>query len=341
VCHAREAPTDADDTRSPAVPKLAFEVANRINEVMPITRISLVSLVLLGAEGRALSSAELRDGVGTYAAEVRRRGLPTTMDVPLDDPAVIDEALKQLAAHGIVRSTGEGGDATHAIAPDSLLAAAYYRNMVIHFFVDGAIAELAAAVMVAPGPPEVDPATTSGENRVEGLFEAARALRELLLFEFFFAGREEFDDEIAGELDDRLDDWRDRLDAGDAATVLDVFRPYRSPTILRPFVDAYRVVADLVEEDAFMGTLDEKQLVDRAMVLGRRYVTEGAIASGESVSKILFENAVKLARHRGLLEAAPDIVDRRQAFATQIRSLATRLAALSTEPATPDPAPQT
>ncbi len=63
-------PADAEDTRSPAVPKLAFEIANRINEVMPITPISLVTLVMLGDDRPLLDFGEIHDLV----RPVRRRG---------------------------------------------------------------------------------------------------------------------------------------------------------------------------------------------------------------------------------------------------------------------------
>ena len=109
------------------------------------------------------------------------------------------------------------------------------------------------------------------------------------------------------------------------ASVLDGFRPFRSPAILRPFLEAYRVVAGLIEDDAYMGTIDESTLVNRALKAGRDQLAAGTITSGQSVSKILFETAVTLARHRGMFEPGPDVVERRKAFAAEIDELAARM----------------
>ena len=314
-----EDPTDADDTRSPAIPKLAFEIANRINEVMPISPISLVTLVLLADDDAPLEFDQVVEAVAPYAAEARRRELPVTVGEPLDDRKVVGAAVDELLLHGMIRRLVDGDTIRYQIAGDSLLAAAYYRNMVIHFFVDGAIAELAVAGISGDEP---DPA--------EAVLAEARRIRGVLLFEFFFAGRDIFDARISTELDDRAPDWRDRLGAGRAAAVLDAFRPFRSPAVLRPFIDAYRVVAEIIEEDAFMGTIDQGSLVDRAMKRGREAVATGAIASGQSVSKILFETAVTLARHRGVFEAGPDVVACRKTFAAEIGELADRIRSLDT-----------
>ncbi len=321
-------PADADDTRSPAVPKLAFEIANRINEVMPITPISLVTLVMLGDDRPSLDFGEIHDLVDPYATEAADRGLPSTTTEPLDDRAVVGSAIDQLVVHGIVNRQVDGEVIRYGIAPESQLAAAYYRNMVIHFFVDGAVAELAlAGIDGAEGEP------------VDAVFAEARRIRRVLLFEFFFAGRDEYDAVIAGEIDRRCPDWRDLVAAGEVASVLDGFRPFRSPAILRPFLEAYRVVAGLIEDDAYMGTIDESTLVNRALKAGRDQLAAGTITSGQSVSKILFEAAVTLARHRGMFEPGPDVVERRKAFAAEIDELAERAGKLSitAPPSSPSP----
>ncbi len=309
-----EEPADAEDTRSPAVPKLAFEVANRINEAMPITPISLVTLVLLGDDRPSLDIDEVVELVGPYAAEAARRQLPTTIDRPLDDRTVVGTAVDELVLHGLVKRLVDGDAIRYRIAPQAQLAAAYYRNMVIHFFVDGAVAELAVAGVTGDEP---DP--------VAAVHTEARRIREVLLFEFFFAGRETFDTEISAELDDRIPDWRGLLSSGGAAAVLDGLRPMRSPALLLPFLEAYRVVADIIAEDAYLGTIDEGSLVERAMRRGREQVANEAMSSGQSVSKILFETAVKLARHRRAFDSGPDVVTRRQALATELGELVDRI----------------
>jgi glycerol-3-phosphate O-acyltransferase len=282
---------------------------------MPITPISLVTLVMLGDDRSSLDFTEIHDLVRPFAAEAADRDLPSTTTEPLDDRAVVGRAIDELVVHGIVNRVVDGDVIRYGIAPESQLAAAYYRNMVIHFFVDGAVAELALA------------GTDGDEPKpVAAVFAEARRIREVLLFEFFFAGRDDYDAVIAAEIERRSPGWRDLVAAGEVASVLGGFRPFRSPGVLRPFLEAYRVVADLIEEDAYMGTIDQSTLVDRALRAGREQLAAGTITSGQSVSKILFEDAVTLARHRGMFEPGPDVVERRKAFAAEIAELAARTA---------------
>ena len=231
---------------------------------------------------------------------------------------MVGSAVDELVAHGIVHRLVEEDTIRYQVAAESQLAAAYYRNMVIHFFVDGAVAELALAGFGGAEP--VSPAA---------LLTEARRIRDLLIFEFFFAGRDAYGEVIAGELDDRIAEWRARLDSGDVAAVQEAFRPFRSPAVLRPFIDAYRLVAGIIADDAYLGTIDESGLVDRALKAAPAQVASGTIASGQSVSKILFETAVTLARHRGVLEAGPDVVERRKGFAAELDELATRIRRLA------------
>jgi glycerol-3-phosphate O-acyltransferase len=55
------------------------------------------------------------------------------------------------------------------------------------------------------------------------------------------------------------------------------------------------------------------------------------IRSSESVSKVLFETALKLAGNRNLLDpTAPDLVARRKAFAGEIDNVIRRIDAIAT-----------
>jgi glycerol-3-phosphate O-acyltransferase len=63
-----------------------------------------------------------------------------------------------------------------------------------------------------------------------------------------------------------------------------------------------------------------------ALALGKQYALQRRIRSPESVSKVLFGNALKLARNRGLLEAdEPDLGKDREAFAGELREAIRRV----------------
>ena len=76
----------------------------------------------------------------------------------------------------------EGDEPLFAIAPDAKMAAAYYRNAMLHFLVNGAIGEMAFLYVA-----QLDVA-----NRREAFREQALRIRDVLKFEFFFAEKQEF-----------------------------------------------------------------------------------------------------------------------------------------------------
>ena len=305
-----EVPADAEDSQGSAIPKLAFELAVRINEVTPITPISLVTLALLSEEERSLSVDDTIDRLRPYLEIVARRDLPMTERLDPTNKAQVAAALEELVRHGVVSRFSGATDVVYRVGSEQHLAAAYYRNTIIHFFVDVAITEIALlAAESRQSPVDLAPA----------VIEEAMAIRDLLKFEFFFAPRDEFARQIRFELGDHDTDWREHLAAGEVRKVLTGFDPFFSPTVLRPFVEAYRVVADLIEQAAFHGTIDTDKLRKDAMALGKQYRLQGKIRSAESVSNVLFDTAIELADNRRLFASGPDMVERRKAFAAEIR----------------------
>jgi glycerol-3-phosphate O-acyltransferase len=311
---------DPEDHHNPAIPKLAFEVASRINEATPVTPITLVTMALLSAGDRALTLDEVIGALRPFAEDVARRDLPTTEPLDPDDRERVLLALDNLTVHGVVSRFDGATDTVYRIQPEQHLAAAYYRNTIIHFFLADAITEL-SLLHVAETRPD-DPA--------HALIDDALMIRDTLKFDFFFSPSDVFAEEIRDILRRSDPEFRDRLASGDARALLNESRPFRAPAILRPFLEAYRVVGDVIERQAYQSTLDAKELAKQAMALGKQYQLQGKIRSPESVSSELFAAAVKLAANRELLAAAPDIVDRRLGFARSLRDLVRRLEILET-----------
>ena len=312
---------DADDPEL-AVQKLAFEVCVRINRVTPITPTSLVTLALLGTGNRALTVDGILVAMRNLLDYVRRRKLPTTTELDdLEVPDGVRRALEALRQSGVVSCFDEGPEAVYAIERDQHHAAAYYRNSIAHFFVNGAIAEL--ALLRAAEPDVRDP-------DAEFWAEAMR-LRDLLKFEFFFAEKDEFRAELREELAHHAPDWEARLAGGPEAIVelIRRIRPFSSHRVLRPFLDAYDVAADALARRSPTEPLERGDFADECLRLGRQYLLQGRVRSPESVSKVLFETALRLARNRRLVDpGAPDLAERRRAFAAEIREAIRRLDAI-------------
>jgi glycerol-3-phosphate O-acyltransferase len=97
---------------------------------------------------------------------------------------------------------------------------------------------------------------------------------------------------------------------------------------LRPFLESYRVVADLLAATPPAEEIQEDALLSRCLGLGKQYRLQRRIRSAESVSKVLFATALRLARNRQLLGREPDVEQRRQALASEIRAWIRRVDAV-------------
>lgn len=309
--------TSEPEEKNLPVQKLAFEVCHRINTVTPITPNAAISLALLGAGERAVSVDELLYLLRNLVHYARKRGLPCT--TPLDELETaegVTRHLQGLAENGVVRCFAEGPEPVWALVPDQFLTAAYYRNTIIHFFVNASIAELAL----------LHAAAAPGDKR-QAFDDEAMRLRDLLKFEFFFAEKDAFRKELAAELDFHAPGWEQCFAQGEAAVEEAVrrFKPFSAHRILRPFVDAYRIVGDaLLRHD---GVVEEGPFVGRCLALGRQYVLQKRVHSEESVSKVLFSTALKLAGNRGLLTGEA-LAEKRRAFADQLKDLVRRIDAI-------------
>ncbi len=311
---------DADEPEL-AVQKLAFEVCVRINRVTPITPTSLVALALLGTGNRALTADDTLVAMRNLLDYVARRKLPTTTE--LEELEVADgvrRALDALCSSGVVSCFDEGPEAVYAIERDQHHAAAYYRNSIAHFFVGGAITEL--SLLAAS---RVDSA-----DAMRVFFEEALQLRDLLKFEFFFADKESFQRELREELAFHHHDWEQRLQAGGAEVrrMVQGIRPFSAHRVLRPFLDAYDVVADALARRSTKEPFDKGDFIDSCLRLGRQYLLQGRTRSPESVSNTLFETALRVAANRDLVEPRSEdtgLAGRRRAFAAEVREALRRV----------------
>jgi glycerol-3-phosphate O-acyltransferase len=117
-----------------------------------------------------------------------------------------------------------------------------------------------------------------------------------------------------------------------ARALLDGSDLYVANLVLRPFVDAYLVVADRLAA-AGDSAVNEADVLDEALRVGQQWELERRIASAESVSLELYRTGLRLARHRGLLggegadTAYPgeSLGARRAAFLVELQDVATQL----------------
>ena len=95
--------TSGEDQERSIVTRMGFEVCSRIEQITPIKSADVLTMVLLGANGRALTSAEIHAQAGDIAALVRERNLPAASGFSLDDEEQVSAAVLALQGSGLIR----------------------------------------------------------------------------------------------------------------------------------------------------------------------------------------------------------------------------------------------
>jgi glycerol-3-phosphate O-acyltransferase len=298
------------DAKRLALQKMSFEVAWRILQATPVTATGLVCALLLTTHGVALTLDQLHHTLQDSLDYLERRQTPvSTSALRLRTPKGVRAAVDALSnGHPISRVDG-GREPVWRIAPDKEHAAAFYRNSVIHAFLETSIVELALAH-----------ARHADGDRMEAFWTQAMRLRDLLKFDFYFADSAAFRDDIAEEMAWH-DDWEARIAAGggEIDAMLFALRPLMSDAMLRVFFEAYEIVADVLRDAP--ADIGQKELTQLALGVGRQYVAQARVRSSESVSTLLFATAWQVVVDQDLIAPAPDLAERRIAFRRELRNV--------------------
>ena len=296
--------------------RLATAVCRRINRVTPVTPASLVAVALLRAREGGVTRRVLEATVAELVEDVEFRALPTSEPLSLlRTRQGLDDIIGTLMDLGIaVDGEDPGADRTrlaYEIPAGQRLAASYYRNTIVHYYLAPAIGELAVAAAHhhRSAPP------------IRSFHEYVEKIGDLLANEFFFEDHPVLVDEISAGLDRRAPRWRDLLAEGKASEVVAGLRPHRAPWALRSFIEAYLVVAEELVDLPADRPWNKHHFLARCLERGTEHVSEGRITA-EACSLSLFSNALRVATARGLLKPAlEDLSRRRRSFASELRHL--------------------
>ena len=191
----------------------------------------------------------------------------------------------------------------------------------MHYFVGRAIAELALV--------HAAETATASDDRMQAFWDECFRLRDLLKFDFFFEQREQFRQSIADELRVSIPDWEQQLVGGvEPSVLLDKLHPLHAFGVLRPFVEAYLIVARTLLDDTSTTAVDPKALSKRSLSLGGQWLRQDKIRSEEAVSRHLFQTAIQLVEHRKLTVYAPGVVERRHQLVDQLLDVTRRIDAV-------------
>ena len=307
---------DPDDQM--ALPKIAFEVAVEANKVTPVTLPAVASMVLLGAAPRALTIREIQAEILSIIRWAYARGIRLTSDFQPKRLSHVQDLADAMKGMGLLIRYDEGTDTVFGIEPSQHLMASYYRNTIIHHFVNKAILEL--ALLQASEAPD-------GEM-LDAFWDETLRLRNFFKFEFFYPSRKRFRKQLRAELERTDPRWEERLQTGQQETLmmLKEMQPLLAHAALLPFVEAYSVVFDLLARlDASEG-MQEEECVTRALKVGKQAYLQRRITSEASIGKLLFQNGYKLGSNLELTNGGTeDVSERRIQLLRDFKELSRRL----------------
>ncbi|MEE4202044.1 MAG: 1-acyl-sn-glycerol-3-phosphate acyltransferase [Halieaceae bacterium] len=302
-----------------ALEKIAFQVAVEANRVAPITLPALVSMSLLGRYPRALTANEVTVAVSALVHWCEARQLRLSPDFDRDYARNMRSQLQLMIDEGIISQFEGGTETVYGIIEGQAPVASYYRNTIVHFFVNKAITELALL--------EVSSRDCDAAECVEVFWSEVEALRDLFKFEFFYPPSDVFRLEIEAELSDAAQDWQAILESGPAGArqLLEQLMPHVAHMTLQMFAEAYSVAADvMVMRPDVLDKQDE--FVELCMRYGKQAYLQGRVSSDASVGLLLFKNAWKLFSSRELIrESLPDFESQRIAQANNLSRLVRRI----------------
>jgi glycerol-3-phosphate O-acyltransferase len=303
-----EALTKTDDNASPAT-RLAFEVCTRIEQITPIKSADVLTMVLLGANGRALSQTEIYRQALEIAEVIRQRDLPIARGFSLDNEEQVTAAILSMRGSDLVKLFERGNTPVYYIPEEQQLAAAYYRNTITHYFLAAAMGEVALAQ-------SVEDISVPSEDILR---QRVEALRDLFKFEFFFRPRDEFWQEVLGELKRQYPNWKN---GGSLSRQLKQTPPRFGHAILRSIAEAFQVTACALQaaQDKEIG--NQKKFLGSLLDQGQEMLLRRQISGDSTLSRDLFSNSLRMAEHRELLSGSGDeLASRRQAFARESEQL--------------------
>lgn len=304
-----------------ALQKVAFRIGVEANRVTPITLTSLMSLSLLGAAPRAQTIEELQTGMNSLREWSEDRDIRFTSDFDDSNEGHMQELINNMVNSELINCYDEGPETVYAVAADQHAMAGYYRNTIVHHFVNKAIAELSLAA-----------AASDHTDALAAFWREADRLKDMFKFEFFYEPTEQFQANIKKEVSCFDRDWENNLNKrNDASRLLRNMTPLVAHCCLKPYIEAYRMVADVFAGLGVNETLDEKAAVAASFKYGRQAYLQRRISSKASIGDMLFKNGFKLLDSYELVDiGADDLVDRRKKISKDLRTLAHRIEQIRT-----------
>jgi putative phosphoserine phosphatase / 1-acylglycerol-3-phosphate O-acyltransferase len=295
------------------ISKFGFDLANRINQITPVTTASLVCTTLLSKFSLSQRAIDVDVADLMHLIETHKPDALVDRSMPISES--VQEAINLLTKAQLIHQQGGGLTAKYTIVTENYLSATYYSNMAVHHLYHRAFIEIALAKI------KNEPL----EARNRGFWQVIMQLRDLFKFEFFYSDKATFSDEIEADLRSIADPWSPIFqdEAIDLADLLKKQRILVAPVVLYTYTEAYRVVAYALQNWDVNEVFNEDKFIKDCLLLGEELHWQGRIRRIEAVSKPFLQNGVLLAKNYKLIPTSGDNKNAQiQAFLNRLNDIA-------------------
>jgi glycerol-3-phosphate O-acyltransferase len=264
--------------------KLAFHLVESINQVTPVTPLSLIATAILGCHRRGFLYEELADTSNTLLRSLRKLGAPIVSS--LDDlPSAVQETLTLLINWKVVDSLeGEDGneETFYFVEDEKKIELEYYKNCIVHYFLHHAL----VAASLLTGKEEV--------QTHDSVFSDYEFMSDLLRNEFIFNENTDAHATIGAVINDFLTAGyllESSENRGFKVTRHGFDELPIWANLIKTYLESYWIAVKCVAQQKNMG-LRKEELLKKMNYLGRRYYKLGVVDHVGALSRLNFTNAL-------------------------------------------------
>ena len=275
-------------------------------------------LSLLGTAPRAMTADELRAVINFFVEWAQERNIRFSDDLTRQNLEGIQRVVDTLVIVACLCATIRVRVLSTLSSPKNIQLASYYRNSIVHHFLDKAIIEMSL----------LKAREDKDKVAADVFWDETDRLRDLFKFEFFYPPKDEYRENLKAELTRACPDWQMKLDQGGVMlkSLTNRFQPLIGHAVFLPFVESYTVVLDILSRLEPGQVIDKKHCVEEALKEGRQAYLLRRITSEASIGKILFENGFKMAASQDLTgETTEETIAKRKALLRKFRALSRRM----------------
>ena len=272
-------------SRREAERKLALVLIESINQVTPVTPLSLIATAILGYHRKGFLYSELTDTAETLLGFLQKHRVPLVSSLK-DLSSAVQETLTLLINWKVVE-TLEGADGDeetfYFVEDEKKIELEYYKNSILHHFLHHT---LVAASLLA------------GREQIRS-FDSVSSdyefIRQMFRNEFVFDDEADGATRIIGSI---IEDFRNAgylfysSDSGGFTVTKHGFDKLPIwANLIKTFLESYWIAAKSMGQQKNMGLLKE-QLLKKMTYLGKRYYRLGVVDHIGALSRLNFANAV-------------------------------------------------